>query len=409
MRARRLALWAAFVAAHAIVVWLCLTAPGLPMGDVTLVYRPWVGQALNENIVVGIDTTWVYPLLALLPMLAASAFGFDAFDLTWLVLVSALDLVAFALLTRGGTRRRAAGWWWALALLCLGPIALARVDAVTVPIAIVALLVALRRPTVAGVLLGVATWMKVWPAALVAALMISLRRRWWVFAGVGCLTLGVVGISLGLGAGRNLWSFLTEQTGRGLQVESPLAMIHLWQAALGMPGAFIYYDQSILTYQVTGTQVDLVAAVATPLMALAFVGVALIGIRAVHGGASTARVLPPLALALVAALIVFNKVGSPQFMVWLFAPVMIGLVMRGRAFRFPAVSVALLAALTQLFYPYLYGDLLSGSAVLTAVLTVRNLGYVAVLLWSTWSLWNAPRRSLQASDGRLDPGRTTCL
>ena len=37
-------------------------------------------------------------------------------------------------------------------------------------------------------------------------------------------------------------------------------------------------------------------------------------------GASFVRLFPPLALALVLAFIVFNKVGSPQYMTWIIAP-----------------------------------------------------------------------------------------
>ena len=61
----------------------------------------------------------------------------------------------------------------------------------------------------------------------------------------------------------------------------------------------------------------------------------LIGIRAVRRGAPVTRILPELSLALVAAFIAFNKVGSPQYVTWLAAPVVIGLVYQGRGFRTP--------------------------------------------------------------------------
>jgi hypothetical protein len=37
-------------------------------------------------------------------------------------------------------------------------------------------------------------------------------------------------------------------------------------------------------------------------------------------------VLPPLVLAITTALILFNKVGSPQFVGWLAVPIVFGLV-----------------------------------------------------------------------------------
>lgn len=391
-------LWVSFLAVHIALSWLCLNAQGLPLGDVTLVYKPWAGQALNEQFVVGIDTEWVYPLLAIVPMLAASVAGFENFGIAWLVMVTVLDLAAFAVLIRGGRRRRAAAWWWIVALACLGPIALARVDSVTVPLAIVGTLIALRYPAVAGAALAVATWMKVWPAALIAGLVIVLRARVRVVLGGIAVTIAVVGGALALGSGWNVLSFLTEQTGRGLQIEAPLSMVYLWQAALGVPGFFVYYDSTILTFQVTGTDVDVAIALATPLLVAAVLSVVLIGIRAIRMGASRASVLPTLILALVASLIVFNKVGSPQFMVWLFVPVIIGLVIKGSDFTVPAAIVLAMCALTQVVYPYLYSLLLNTWAPMVVVLTVRNIGIVVVLGWAVVKLWRAGSAAHRRAD-----------
>ncbi|WP_167132331.1 glycosyltransferase 87 family protein [Paramicrobacterium chengjingii] len=394
-------LWVSFLAVHIALSWLCLNAQGLPLGDVTLVYKPWAGQALNEQFVVGIDTEWVYPLLAIVPMLAASVAGFENFGIAWLVMVTVLDLAAFAVLIRGGRRRRAAAWWWIVALACLGPIALARVDSVTVPLAIVGTLIALRYPAVAGAALAVATWMKVWPAALIAGLVIVLRARVRVVLAGVAVTIAVVGGALALGSGWNVLSFLTEQTGRGLQIEAPLSMVYLWQAALGVPGFFVYYDSTILTFQVTGTDVDVAIALATPLLVAAVLSVVLIGIRAIRMGAARASVLPTLILALVASLIVFNKVGSPQFMVWLFVPVIIGLVIKGSDFTVPAAIVLAMCALTQVVYPYLYSLLLNTWGPMVVVLTVRNIGTVVVLGWAVVKLWRAGSAAHRRADAAL--------
>ncbi|WP_166981165.1 glycosyltransferase 87 family protein [Paramicrobacterium fandaimingii] len=397
----RAVLWVSFLVVHGALAWLCLNAPGLPLGDVTLVYKPWVGQAMNEQFVVGIDTPWVYPLLAIVPMLAASVAGFGNFGLTWLVLVTVLDLLAFSVLVRGGRRRRMAAWWWIAGLACLGPIALARVDAVTVPLAIVGALLALRYPALAGAALAVATWMKVWPAALIASLVIVLRARVRIVLAGVAVTIAVVGGALALGSGWNVFSFLTEQTGRGLQIEAPLSMVYLWQAALGVPGFFVYYDREILTFQVTGTDVDVAIALATPLLIAAVLSVALIGIRADRMGAARASILPALMLALVAALIVFNKVGSPQFMVWLFVPVIVGLVIKGRDFVVPAAIVLAMCALTQVVYPYLYSLLLNTWIPMLVVLTVRNIGTIVLLGWAVAKLWRAGSAAHWRADAAL--------
>ncbi len=92
--------------------------------------------------------------------------------------------------------------------------ALGRIDSVVVPLAIIGMLVLATLPRVAAVLLTVATWIKVWPAALIAAIVVVARRRWTV-AVTAVITSAAIGIvALLLGAGTNVFSFITEQTGR---------------------------------------------------------------------------------------------------------------------------------------------------------------------------------------------------
>ena len=64
-------LWGVFLAVHAVVAWLGWVLPAQPMGDVVLVYQPWSSAALGGGPVVGITESWVYPQLALMPMLLA--------------------------------------------------------------------------------------------------------------------------------------------------------------------------------------------------------------------------------------------------------------------------------------------------------------------------------------------------
>lgn len=397
---RRIGIWAAFVVVHVVVAWICLGLPGtgigelavgLPLGDVMLVYRPWIEQALAGGPVVGLSESWVYPIGAIVPMFAAMGFGAEAYGVVWLALVTAFNAAAFALLLGSfrSRRREVAGWWWLAFLLLLGPIALARIDSITVPIAVVALLLVGRHPRVAGVLLAVATWMKVWPAALIAALLVSSRHRLDILlAGIGT-SAGVAVIVYALGGGRHLFGFVTEQTGRGLQIEAPVSTPYLWLASGGASGTFVYYDHTILTFQVAGPGVDVAISLMTPLLALAVTGTVLAGVLATRRGASMVRLFPSLALALVVVLIAVNKVGSPQFQTWLVAPVVIGIVYGGRRFVWPAGLVLALAGLTQLVYPYLYGGLLAVSPPQVFVLTLRNAGLFVLLAWALADVWRA--------------------
>jgi hypothetical protein len=392
VRARGL-LWTAFVLVHVGLAWLCLFAPGLPLGDVTLVYRPWSMQLASGAPIVGIGSDWVYPLLAHLPMQLSLIAGEAAYGSAWLVLMTVLDAVAFAILLGDGSSRRrlaAAGWWVAFIAL-LGPISLGRIDSVTVPLSVVAVLIVMRRPLAASLLLSIATWMKVWPAAVIVAAVVALRSRWRIVFGGAVLSIAVVFVAFALGGAGHVFSFLSEQSGRGLQIEAPVSLIYVWQAAAGVEGAFIYYDPAILTYQVAGADVDVAIALMTPLLVLAFAAVALVGVVVVRGGAPVVRVLPAFALGLILVLIAVNKVGSPQYLTWLIAPIVLGIAWQGRRYTVPAVLTLGLGALTHVVYPYLYWLLLSAWPPMVAVLTIRNVGYLVLLGWCIVELLRARR------------------
>lgn len=393
--ASQITLWIAFVLVHLWLGLVNLYAPSLPLGDVTIVYKFWMDQALLQGFWVGIDSVWVYPILALVPMVAAMAFGPEQYASTWLSMIMILNAVAFGFVTGWGRNRQrvAIGWWWVGFLLLLGPIAMGRIDSVTVPIALVGVLVIATRPGLAGVLLTIATWIKIWPAAIILAAVIALKGRLRIAAAALVGSAVVLVVALAIGSGSNVLSFITQQTGRGLQVEAPVTTIWLWQALAGVPNTFVYYDQDILTYQVQGNGVGIAAALMTPMLAIAVAIIAVLGLRAMRSGVASGDLFPPLALAFVVALIAFNKVGSPQFISWLAVPIILGLVTAasgyGRSFRAPAVLVLVIAALTQVVYPYLYLELLYVQPLMLIVLTARNLLLLVLLGWAVYAVATA--------------------
>ncbi len=391
-------IWGAFVLTHLWLGFLNLNAPGLPLGDVIIQYKYWAEQADLAKYDVGIDSAWVYPIVALLPMIAASIFGFANYAGTWLALVFILDAVAFALLVgwRRPLRPISIGWWWIAFLLLLGPIALGRIDSISVPIAIVAVLLLASRPRVASFLLTIATWIKVWPAAIILAVVVAAKSRVHVLLTAALTSAIIVAVALLLGSGANVISFITQQTGRGLQVESPVSTIWMWMSFAHVEAAYPYFDATINTYQVTGPGADFAAQIMTPVLLFVVVAVAALGAVAVARRTPVTELLPPLSLALVTAFIAFNKVGSPQYMTWLAVPVILGLATNatghGRSFRIPAVLSLVMAGATQLFYPYFYINLLYLNWMLLLALTVRNLLLLVLFGWAVVQVWDLARR-----------------
>ncbi len=390
----RVVLWAAFAVVHVGIAVLGFLMPNEPMGDVYRVYEPWSAAAFEGRSIVGVTEEWVYPQLALIPMILAHGPGALVGDYTlgWAVLVTVADAVAFrTLLGRGRSHgRTVAAWFWLAAIACLGPVGMYRIDGVTVPVAILGCLWLIGRPWLASVLLAAATWMKVWPAALLAAAVVAVRRRGAIVGGAAIVSAAVLAAVAAAGGADHALGFVAGQTGRGLQVEAPVSAVYLWGALLGAEGSWVYYDQELLTFQVTGTQVDAVITAMTPLLALAASAVAAAGAYKAWRGVRFVALFPVLGLALVTALIVFNKVGSPQFQTWLIPVAVFGLVVDRRRWARPAVLVLAAAALTQLVYPVLYMGVLYPHPLAVTVLTVRNLVLLVLLAWMVVRLARLP-------------------
>jgi hypothetical protein len=399
VRGSPVALWIAFLLVHVVTAWLGWVYPSQPMGDVVLVYEPWTAAAWSGGEIVGVTESWVYPQLALLPMMLAAVLAAPflpllgvsgAYLIGWALLVTVLDAVAFAVLVgRGHVRaRRTAAWFWCAALLLLGPIALYRIDAVTVPIAVVAGLWLVTRPTIAAALLTIGAWIKIWPGALLLAAVVAARARLRMLLAAAGLAAGVVVVLLLLGADTEILGFLTAQTGRGLQIEAVAATPFLWMAVTG--AARIEYSYDILTFQIVAPGAEALATILTPLLVLAAAVVTVVGGVKAARGASFARLFPPLALLLVTVLIALNKVGSPQFQTWLLAPVILWLVLDRRRARTAAALVLALCLLTCLVYPLSYDGLLRAEAAPVLLLTMRNALLVVLAAVSAVALARVP-------------------
>lgn len=378
-------LWSMFVVAHAVVAMLGWTEPNQPRGDVYNVYEPWSLKALSGGGIVGVTEEWVYPPLALVPMVFAHLFApFVGYQWGWVVVVVLLNAGAFAFLVGRGqsvSRRWVAGFWMVF-IFALGPISMYRLDSITVPICVAAILVVRAHPVVASVLLAMAAWMKIWPGALLLAAFAALERKRAYVIGTLSVSAVVAGV-VALGGGITfLFGFLSMQSSRGLQAESVFATPFLWDAVMGVPGSGIYYDAEIITYQVHG-DTQLLSTILTPLLLIVGVAIAALGFIAHRNGVTAKALMPPLGLALVLTFIVFNKVGSPQFQTWLIAPVALWLLWdRRRALPY-AVTAVIIALATHLLYPFAYDKFLMAEAWMITVISARNILLVALLIGAT--------------------------
>ncbi len=111
-------------------------------------YREWAVAGFNPGDVQEAISPWVYPVLAQIPIFLANIAGPDLFLLVWTLIISALNAGALLFLTRGNRRRSgiAPAWWWLVFTVFMGYLSFARVEGITAPIVLVALLLAAAGP-----------------------------------------------------------------------------------------------------------------------------------------------------------------------------------------------------------------------------------------------------------------------
>lgn len=379
-------MWLAFAVLQGatIVAFAGHMLAGDTLGDLPL-YREWAMDAFEGRGIVGIDEAWVYPLLAWLPIGLANVASAPAYLTVWLVMVMALDALALrALLATGSTRASLAGWAWLGMLLALAPVALLRLEGVTAPLVVVAIALLARRPWVGGALLAVATWIKVWPAAVVGAAVVVLHERMRILQAGLVVTAGVVIVAIALGNAGLLASFALVQDGRNLQLEAPLATPWVWMAMLDVPDAAVFQNVALATREVVGPLDWLAQEASTPLMLLATIGALVLARVAVRRGADRHETLLTAALVVTVAMFACNRVGSPQYMLWILPVAVAALAtVDGAAQRWWRRMTATLLAtglLTTIIFPIAYMALVDLQAWAVVLLTARNVLLVVVLV-----------------------------
>ncbi|MFJ6303347.1 glycosyltransferase 87 family protein [Pseudarthrobacter oxydans] len=347
-------------------------------------YRQWAMDGHNPGDLDGKISPWVYPVLAQIPIFLANIAGPDLYLLVWFLIITALNAVGLAFLTRGP--RKAGGiapaWWWLFFTVFMGYLSFARVEGITAPIVLIALLYAAQRPVVAGVLLSIATWIKVWPAAVLVPIVIASRKRIHILLS-GVAVTAVVALGTWLSGGLpHIMDFLTNQGERGMQLEATFSTPWVWLSVFNIAGSKMADNTAINSTEVYGPGAGVAAFLMQPLLILAAVIAAVLLVRALNRGAEREELFLEGSLMMVTAFIVFNKVGSPQFIIWLAPAIIAGLTHDWERWKVPAALLMGIAMTTFVIYPLFYTPLIHAHPVMAAILTTRNVLLVVLLWWS---------------------------
>ncbi|MET1087915.1 MAG: glycosyltransferase 87 family protein [Arthrobacter sp.] len=383
--ARPSSVWWGFAVVH--LYFLAWMASFFLSGDTfsdTEQYRQWAQDGYNPQDLDGKISPWVYPVLAQLPIFLANIAGPSLYLLVWFLIITALNAVGLVFLTRGP--RKASGiapaWWWLFFTVFMGYLSFARVEGITAPVVLIALLYAAQRPVVAGVLLSVATWIKVWPAAVLVPIVIASRKRIQVVL-AGIAVTAVVGLGTWVSGGLpHIMDFLLNQGERGMQLEATFSTPWVWLSVFNIAGSRMADNTAINSTEVYGPGAATAAFLMQPLLILAAVVAAILLVRALNRGAEREELFLEGALMMVTAFIVFNKVGSPQFIIWLAPVIIAGLTHDWERWKVPAALLMGIAMTTFVIYPLFYTPLIHAHPVMAAILTTRNVLLVVLLWWS---------------------------
>ena len=344
-------------------------------------YYSWMSQpdlGMNRLVEYPVPVLWVLGLIAL------PARSVEDYVLLFGLAMAVLDAVFTIVLFRRGSMR--AVLFWIVFVLGFGGLIWFRYDMVPALVVGLAALYVTRHPKVAGALVAAGAALKLWPALLIAPLIgrhRAGRQRmiWFGLTGAGLALLALVTSSPA-----RLTSPLTFQSDRGLQIEA-IPATWLMAQRVTLPGWRVEYS-SHNAFEIFGPGVETWLQVADLTMAVVVICALGMGLMAWLHRSLPADVLTLAMVAVVAGMLVANKTFSPQYLVWLAAPVA-ALIVEAKSRWMTAVAATIgvlclvLAWFTQQVYPVQYAGLIGnplGAAEATEVLVVRNVVMVAVWL-----------------------------
>lgn len=329
------------------------------------------------------DFDFEYPPGALISIRLAGG-DVDVLSLMMLGCAVVTQLAAWA---AGGP---VAGWSMALLPALAGALVRTHFDLLPTALALVGLALILTRPRrgaleLGFVVLALGTMTKLWPVALavVACCWLLGRGERRAALRVGAIFLLVVlAIAIPFAALGGFPSKMVQfHLDRPVQIESTAATVLELTGGSSVTGDPVRPDR-FKSNGLDGGAADVVAALST--LAL-LVSVALILRLAARRPARDGLVLAALAITL--AFVVFSKVLSPQYMVWLLP---LAAVTAGHGYRLAPALVAAASLTTQLWFPASYFDVVYQHAWAVVAVGVRNALLLAALVATARALARSP-------------------
>lgn len=370
-----------------------------PFGDVTYYYNGVTGidpEALQEYPAVGI-----WPVQVLQWFMRSTE---DDFHIGFVLMCLIVDaLFMWFLMPRHDSRSFRAPWFWIVFGVCALHVLVMRLDIFPGIVVALAAYCVVRHPRVAACLLAVATAMKLWPGVLAAGLVRNYRAKptWNAVLYFVAALLLLCAIVASYGGVSRIISPLTYQGDRGLQVESILATPFTFLAVTNPGGEYSVSFTEFKAFEVFGPGVQQAASVSSLLMMATIVFALGWAAWEFFTHSWSAHLTVVWMIFMVFALIVTNKVFSPQYIVWIGPLIAVALILmpRARLLWLIAGLTIVMAALGTAVYPFLYDSIVhtpSWTAAGVYALTLRNALMVVTFFISGVWLFVASRDKKRA-------------
>ncbi len=348
-------------------------------GDVEL-YQFW-SLGLIQRIFPINDSMWQYPPLAgfvfTIPqyIFGNSNIGFIFtmifFDFLILLTILKFGLSLYKSKIAVSLNGFAGAWFWIIWPILMGPLLLTRFDLVPTWFAILGLIAIYeKRIKLAGFLITVGSLLKLWPILILSILDRKILSK-IIFPIVISSVLVLIFIEfISVGS----FSFLENQTSRGLQVESVAAVIFvifkLWGANIDYP--FRY--GSLEVEAVFANEIALILNLSTLIFFL------IIFILNIKDKLNSLNIFEKSLIVIIFA-IGLSRVFSPQFWIWIGGISALVILFKDTKLKRVILILSSSALLTQILYPTLYVGLLNGDLIpsLIQILRITLFLYAMVL------------------------------
>lgn len=342
------------------------------------------------------DGPWEYPAAAAMFIAFPAVLRGAPYAVVFVQQMVLVDLVLLGLLAFWGMRRGSWGgaWFWVAAVPLLGPVALGRFDLVPTLFAAGGLVAAAASaPLTAGVLLGTGATVKLWPALLVPIVLALHRGGVRVVAGGAAVGLLVTGLVAWFGELRYLLSFLSYQQDRGLEIEAVPALPLMIAGADGLRQD-IAITFGFGAWEVHGPGEQALLRLADLGLVAVLVLVAWLTWRVRRTAADRGQAVVLLAVVLMVGFLLFDKVLSAQYPLWIAGLVAVALCWRESPLCDAVLPMCGVLLLTQLVYPVYFQDLVNRADPLPVrLLVARDVLLLVVFLQATWAAHRLGRTS----------------